>query len=327
MAKITNTEGISLPLAAWLVYDDYDYNVDPDYISVTALMRPLRQIIIPPRIATRTPPDVADFIASSLGHAIHNSIEKAWTSDQLPKILHLLGYPEDIAERIKVNPTPEEMRARNDIIPVYVEQRAAREIDGYKIGGKFDLVADGIVQDNKSTSAWTSVFGGRDDEHRLQMSMYRWIDAGQPVRRITEDYCIVNYIFTDWSKMMSRTAKDYPQSRVATKQLPLLSLDETENYIRNKLALINQHKNTPEDQLPECTDEELWLAPPKFQYFSDPVKMMGGGRASKNFDTLHEANAHLAEKGKGIVKTIASTPKRCGYCPAFDGCTQKDRYL
>lgn len=327
MAKITNKEGISLPLAVWLVHDDYDFITDANYISVTQLMKPLRQIILPPRIAAKTPPDVGEFIASSLGKAIHDSIEKAWTSEQLGKILNTLGYPEQVANRIKVNPTDEERRASNDIIPVYVEQRGFREIDGYNIGGKFDLVADGIVQDNKSTSAWVSVFGGRDEEHIRQMSLYRWIDAARPVRRITEDYGLINYIFTDWSKMMARTAKDYPKSRVETKQLVLMSLDETESWIRNKLALIKRYQSVPEDQIPECTDEELWRSKPKYQYFSDPVKMMGGGRATKNFDTLHEANALLAEKGKGVVKTVASEPKRCGYCAAFDVCTQKDRYL
>jgi hypothetical protein len=324
--RIVNESNVSLPLAVWLVHDDYDYISDENYISVTQLMRPLRQIILPPRIAERRPPDVTEFIASSLGHAIHDSIEKAWKTGH-ERALKALGYPQDVIDRIKINPSDDQIKNDNTIIPVFIEQRGFREINGYRIGGKFDLVADGIVQDNKSTSAWTSVFGSRDEEHQLQMSLYRWIDAARPVRRIIEDYGLINYIYTDWSKMLARTSADYPKNRVETKPIQLLPVEEVENWITNKLALIRKYQGAQEQDIPECTDEELWRSAPKFQYFSDPVKAMSGGRATKNFPTLQEANSFLAEKGKGVVKTIPSEPKRCGYCPAFDGCSQKDKYL
>jgi hypothetical protein len=325
--QITNNADISLALAVWLLHDDYDYNSDPDYISVTRLMRPIRHIVLPSRI----PPqerviDLSDLIARALGNSLHASIEKAWENNPQTK-LRALGYPQHIVDRIRVNPSDEELAANPEIIPVFLEQRLVREFRGRKIGGKFDMVTEGIVNDTKSTSAYSWVYGTRDDENILQGSLYRWIDAAQPKPKITEDFMRINYIFTDWQKAQARQNPKYPQKRLEQKTLKLLSLDETEMYIQGKLDLIERFKNTPEPQLPHCTDEELWRSDPKFKYYSDPMKAKDPtARSTKNFETLSEANQHLATQGKGIVVTVPGEVKRCGYCDAFDACTQKDAF-
>lgn len=325
---ITNEAGISLGLAVWLLHDDYDYINEDNYISVTGLMKPIRQIVLPARI----PPeqhklDVLDFVSSALGKSIHDSIEKAWTQNHRHK-LKLLGYPQDVIDRVLVNPTHEELIAVPNAIPVYLEQRAFRDHKGFKIGGKFDKVADGIVTDNKSTSAFAWAGGTRDEDHILQLSLYRWLDAAQEHPKITEDYGMINYIFTDWSKMMARQNPKYPQKRVETKRLMLMTLAETEQWVDAKLAQYRQHINTPEPQIPFCTDEELWRSSPQFKYYGDPAKAKDPtARSTKNFDSIVEANRHLAAAGKGVVITKLGEPKRCGYCAAFDACSQKDQYL
>lgn len=334
---ITNNSGISLPLAVWLIHDEYDMVEGvQNYISVTQLMKPLKQIILPKRI----PPeerveDVEDFIARKLGHAIHDSIERAWTKGASLG-LHRLGYPEDVVKRVVVNPTTEQMRNIPDIIPVWLENRGLRkiEIDGvlYTVGGKFDMVADGILNDNKSTSAWGWVFGTRDDEHRLQMSLYRWIDQNRTdgeAPRVTDDHCQVNYIFTDWQKAQAKQNPKYPQKRVEQKTLPLLELNETEDWIRNKIRLLAQNINVPENQMPRCTDEELWRSDPKFKYYTDPAKAkQPGARSTKNFDNRAEAHQYKTNKGGvGVVVEIPGEVKACGYCAAFDVCEQRKEYF
>ena len=330
--RITNNTGIALPLAVWLLHDEYDYIDEPNYISVTTLMKPLRHIIIPPRIpaAEATPPDVEEYISRALGHSLHDSIEKSWVKGH-KRSLKLLGYSDEVINRVLINPTPEELAATKDPIPVYLEQRGFRPFQGYTIGGKFDMVAEGIVQDNKSTSVNSWLFGSRDADYQLQMSLYRWIDAHRPSvglhRRITEDFGRINFIFTDWSKAQARANPKYPK-RVEEKEIWLLSLEETEEWVRKKLSLIQHYRDTPEHLLPECTDEELWRSAPKYKYFSDPEKAKDpSARSSKNFDDLSEAHRHLAEKAKGTIVTVPGEVKRCDYCPAFDGCTQKDRYF
>ena len=337
MTTITNNSGIALPLAVWLLHDEYDYINEPNYISATSLMKTIRQIIIPPRIpAGKATADVSDFIARTLGHSLHDSIEKAWTHGY-HKPLAMLGYPQDVIDRILVNPTDEERLAVVGSIPIYLEQRAFRKVTirgvTYTIGGKFDMCADGIIQDYKSTSVNTWIYGGRDQEHQLQMSLYRWLDLGRVqegnLPRITEDFGRINYIFTDWSKGMVNSNAKYPQKRVEEKELWLLSPEETEEWVINKLTQIEIHRKTAEPALPECTDEELWRSEPKYKYYSDPAKANDPkSRSTKNFDSASEAHMFMSEKGgKGAVKTVPGEVKRCGYCNAFEGCTQKDRYI
>lgn len=319
--KITNEAGIGLPLAVWIMHDEYDYITDVEnYISVTTLMRPLRQIVLPLRIPyEQRQADVQDFIASALGKSLHDSIEKAWVKGYAVN-LKKLGYPDDVISKVRINPNPSEL-VSGDLIPVYLEQRHMKTFQGFTIGGKFDMVAEGVVYDNKSTSAFSWLYGTRDDEHRLQMSLYRWLCP----EIITEDYGVVNYIFTDWSKMQAKVNPKYPQKRVEQKTITLMPLDEVEQWVSQKLKQINTHFHTPETQLPHCTDEELWRSDPQYKYYSDPAKT--DGRATRNFDSLAEANRFMAEKGKGIVITKLGEPKRCSYCQGFDICTQKDAYL
>lgn len=323
--KITNNYNISLSLAVWLLHDEYDYVNEPNYISVTTLMKPLRHIILPRRIPRElVETDVSDFIARALGHSLHDSIEKSWVKG-FRRSLALLGYPETVIDRVRINPTPEELASTPNAIPIYLEQRAKKtvEVNGktWTVGGKFDMVAEGIVHDNKSTSAYTWVYGGRDEEHQQQGSLYRWLNPD----KITEDFIRINYIFTDWQKSQAKQNPNYPQKRVESKDIVLLSEAEVQRWVEWKLQLVMKYWDAPERDIPNCTDEELWMSDPKFKYYADPAKT--SGRSTKNFDSLLEANAFKAEKGnKGIIITVPGEPKRCDYCDAFPLCTQKDKY-
>lgn len=324
--RVTNLADINLPLAVWLLSDDYDYVQGVEnYISVTTLMKPLKQILLARRIeATDKTSDVQDYISRKLGHAIHDSIEKAWETSYA-RSMKLLGYPQSVIDRIAINPTDETLRVNPDLIPVRMEQRSFRKYGNYTIGGKYDMVADGQLYDNKSTSVYSWIFDSKDTYYREQGSLYRWIDDAEN-HHITSDDIIINFIFTDWSKAQARQKSDYPQKRVETKSVQLMTVEETDRWVGNKIALIEKYKDAPESEMPECTDEELWRSAPKYKYYSDPSKT--DGRSTRNFDTLLEANTFMASKGgKGIVITVPGEVKACGYCPVFEICQQKEKYL
>lgn len=317
----TNNHGIALPIAVWLAHDEYDHVDEENYISATRLMKPLRHIVLPPRMAPadRENPDISERIATAFGHSLHDSIEKAWTKGYAENLAKL-GYPPAIIDRVRINPKPDTLRA--DDIPVYMEQREIKSFMGYRIGGKYDLVAEGQVQDYKSTSAFVWLMGSRDDEHILQGSLYRWLNP----KIITQDTMIINYIFTDWSRAQAKQNPKYPQLRVMSKELTLMSIEETERWVKNKLEAIKQHWNTPEPQVPECTDDELWRSDPKYKYYADPTKTT---RSTKNFDDAASAKQYMNvdKGGKGIIKIVPGEVKRCDYCDSFNLCTQKDKYF
>lgn len=319
MAQYTNELQIPLALAVFLATDDYDY--ETGVISATSLIKPVRQLILPKRMKPEEIViDISSLVSSRMGSSIHSGIEKAWL-DPIPA-LKALGYPKKVWGNILINPTKELLAHNPAAIPVYMEQRAYKEILGFRVSGKYDFVAEGKVQDFKSTSVYTYMNQTNVEKYILQGSIYRWLNPDI----ITEDTMMIHYIFTDWSKASALQNKDYPQSRVLTQRLKLLSIQETEQYILNKLTEYKQYLNSPENEIPHCSEEDLWRKDSVWKYYRDPSKM--NGRSTKNFDNRHDAYIRLAEDGNtGIVVEVRGQVNACKYCAAFNICTQKDEYL
>ena len=317
--EITNITGISLPLAVWLASDSYDFSaMGRRAISATSFLKPVRQILLRERLTAENfvTPDVSDYIASRLGHAIHDSIERAWVDDYVGA-LRKLGYPEKLIQRIQVNPAT----VLEDHIPVWIEQRSEREIMGYTISGKFDMVLDGVLQDNKSTSVYTYMLGSKDEDYCMQGSVYKWLNPG----KITADYMNIQFIFTDWSRAMAKANPNYPQQRVLEHRVELMSLAETEAWMRTKLKALEASALLPEPMLPHCSDKDLWRGETVYKYYANPAKT--DGKSTKNCSSALEAAEYMADKGgKGVVITVPGKVKACGYCPAFPICTQRDLY-
>lgn len=323
--KITNEHDVSLALAVWLLYDEYDYVDNPKYLSATTLLKPLKQIVMKHRVDfSNESIDVMDFAQASMGTGLHDSIEKAWKLGH-KSALKKLGYPDRVINAVVINPTKEDFDKNPDLIPVYIERRGTKNLRGWLIGGKFDIVTEGLLQDFKSTSTYSWVAGSRDDEHKMQGSIYRWIHDDV----ITEDVIRINYIFTDFVKYMAANNPKYPARRIMHKDIPLLSYERTEAWLNEKLQLIEKYWDAPESEIPECTDEELWRTEPQFKYFSDPAKVdVPGARSTKNFDDMISARKFMAEKGgKGAIKVVEGQVKRCEYCAVAPICKQRERYF
>lgn len=331
MPKFTNKENLSLPLAVWLAnkqdYNDgSDQHVGKSLISATTLLKSTRQLVLSSRIPEEEQEiDVADLIAARVGDAIHNSIEEAWKDYKTG--LANLGFKDSYIDKLVVNPFANTVA--DDKIPVHTEIRGFKEIDvqfngkSHKvvISGKIDFIIDRMVVDTKTTSVWSYLNDNKDEDYQRQMSIYRWIFED----RVDKDFGIIQFVFTDWSRAQKYSRPDYP-NRVAEKKIPLLDIAETEAFIRNKIVEIAANQHLPEEEIVHCTDKELWRSEPLYKYYSDPAKAVSGGRATKNFDNFAEANLHASQKGKGVVITVPGKVKACGYCPAFNLCSQKNQY-
>mgnify|MGYP000140135391 CR=1 FL=1 len=268
----TNSSNIPLALAVFLATDDYDY--EPNVISATSLLKPIRPLILAKRVPkSDMQVDVSSLVSSRMGSAIHAAIEKAWLNPT--QALKMLGYPERVWSKVVINPT----EVKDGDIPIYMEQRAYKDVMGLRVSGKYDFVAEGKVQDFKSTSVYTYLNQTNKDKYILQGSIYRWLNEDT----ITRDTMDIHFIFTDWNKKDSMSNKDYPSNRVLTQTFKLLSIQETENWVINKIKQFKNYDAYPESALPQCTDEELWRRETVFKYYKDPNKT---SRSTKNFKTL-----------------------------------------
>jgi len=316
MRKYLNGTNVPLSVAVFLATDKYDY--DPDTVSATALIKPVRQLVLAGRVPqSESLVDIAGLFKSRMGTALHDSIEGAWLNNY-KQAMQDLGYPNGLIKKIRVNPNPDEL-AKGDI-PVYLEIRSYKDIQGKRVSGKFDFVAEGRVEDFKSTSVFMFTKGTKDEDYKLQGSIYRWLNP----KIITSDEIAINFLLTDF--MPGRAANDpsYPNSPTPQKRIPLLSVDETEAFVSHKLAQVAKYQDAPEEEIPHCSDKDLWRSDTVWKYYAKEDSK----RATKDFKTDRAgAYAHLASKGKGIVREIPGEVMACKYCAGFPVCTQKDALI
>lgn len=319
MSKYANTSSVPLSLAVFLASDFYDHDQDQNTISATTLIKPIRQIVLGARVPEdMTPLELVNLVPSRMGSAIHDAIERSW-KDNYQVALDSLGYPKKVIEKIRINPKPEELT--DGQIPIYLEQRAHKQVGKFLISGKYDFIGDGRVEDFKSTSTFTAMNNTNDEKYIWQGSIYRWLNP----QIITKDEMAIQFIFTDWSKAKAMQDPKYPQQRIQQRILPLKSLQETDAFIKRKLGQIEQYWDVPEDQLPLCTDADLWRSEPVFKYYKNPEKR---ARSTKNFDNRHDAQLRYIEDGSvGIVVEQPGQVTACKYCPAFAVCSQKDALI
>lgn len=317
MSKYANTSSVPLSLAVFLASDFYDH--EENTISATSLIKPLRQIVLSARVPEdMTPLELVNLVPSRMGSAIHDAIERSW-KDNYQAALDSLGFPKRVIEKIRINPKPEELT--DGLIPIYLEQRAHKQVGKFLISGKYDFIGDGRVEDFKSTSTFTAMNNTNDEKYIWQGSIYRWLNP----QIITKDEMAIQFIFTDWSKAKAMQDPKYPQQRIQQRILPLKSIQETDAFIKRKLGQIEQYWDVPEDQIPLCTDADLWRSEPVFKYYKNPASRK---RSTKNFDNRHDAQLRFIEDGSvGIVVEQPGQVTACKYCAAFALCSQKDALI
>lgn len=312
--KYTNNSDVSLPLAVWLMHDDYDYDSRANVISATSLLKPTRALILKyQNSGLDKEVDITDLVSARMGSAIHAIAEEAWSNkDNIKKALSAMGTS-NLFDKFVIN---SDKPVDEDQIPVYVEQRHETTVGDYIISGKYDLVLDGTLSDYKSTSVWTYIYDSNALKYTQQGSIYKWLAPD----RITDNKISIQFIFTDWSGAQAKRDPKYPQSRLVTKDYPIWSVEQTDRFIKEKLQLISKLKDTPQDSLPECTSEELWESETKYKYYKNPSKM---ARATKNYDTMDEASVRLATDGNiGVIETVRGEVKACRYCEVVGVCSQ-----
>jgi hypothetical protein len=157
--------------------------------------------------------------------------------------------------------------------------------------------------------------------YMMQGSIYRWLNP----KIITQDHMAIQFIFTDWKAGLVKTQANYPPRPIESRRIPLLSLDDTEAYIRGKLAQYVYYKNKSDEEIPLCNDKDLWRKEDTYKYYKNPQKM---SRSTKNFDNANDAYARKSQDGNvGTVIKVPGEVVACKYCPAFTVCKQKDSLI
>lgn len=304
---ITNQHNLPYPIVKMLTRNDYVKEPD-NVISVTTLLKSVRQIILERRMqsqpALETSYDVTSLAGTLLGNATHSYLEDTikTTYDESYEYLRTLSSP-----------------ATTDKPALFLEQRSYCEIGQWKVGGQFDMVYNKAVYDLKTTSVFRFCKPDTRSKYAKQLSMYRWLNP----QIITKDIGYIVAILKDWSASQCYV-QGYPQAQVTCTPIALENPETVDRFVKQKLRTIELHLDTPEEELPLCSPEDLWQDSPVWKYYKNPENTQ---RSTANFTNPQEAYARLAKEGKGVVNMVLGKPRACAYCPAAPICTQKDQYI
>lgn len=270
MAIITNVHGLPESLVRAVTNDPYT-NGGAD-ISVTKLIDAPQVRVLGKRYANQITTDVSERIWALLGQAVHTILERA--------ALRTEG--------------------------MVAEQRLFAEIAGWQLSGQFDVMAleTGVLSDYKVTT----VYKLQDtDKWTQQLNILRWLAAKNDAA-VNELEIIA--ILRDWKKGEAERKESYPQTPIVRVPIPVWDLDETEEFILERITL---HQYADKGGRVECTDEDRWYTGDQWA-----IKKPDGKRALK---VLDEEPTEIPE-GCIVEKRVGEYRRCMSYCEVRDFCPQ-----
>ena len=283
--KITNKLGLPDMLQR-AVEKEYTYR-DKRY-SITSLLDPDRVLMLKRRYNDIIEQDVSECIWLLFGTVTHYALE---TGIELKK---------------------------NE----YVEEHLEHTFDnGYTLSGIIDHVYD-YVDDYKTTSVWTVIYGSNNEHWKKQLQMGAYLHYKEHGIWINKGRIIA--ILKDWNRKDSKLKNDYPKLPVAVLEFDLGNPEDIEDWILKRFERIMQLEQMADNDLPMCSMEERFNKGNKYA-----VKKKANKTATKVYDTLEEAREHLInlenkypgvyeiEERKGEDTKCLNYCSCCKQCPYY----------
>ena len=238
------------------------------HISVTSLIGPPLIFHLTKKHWEEIEEDASDRLWALLGTAIHSVLEKQGKEEE-------------------------------------TEQWLTLDMDGWEIVGRMDVYneKEKYIEDWKVTSVWSFVLGDKKEwENQLNVYAFMLRKLNKEVKGLR-----INAILRDWQKRRAGE-NNYPPIPFVSKEIPLWTEKEQEDYIKQRLALFDKE---PE----ECTDEEKWVSGGEYA-----LMQKGRKKAIKLFKTQEEADNVRLLPGQYIEQREKVFRKCKDYCPVRDFC-------
>lgn len=168
----------------------------------------------------------------------------------------------------------------------YVEEHLEYTFEnGYTLSGIIDHVYD-YVDDYKTTSVWTVIYGSNNEHWRKQLQMGAYLHYKK--HGVWKDTGRIIAILKDWNRRESEIKTDYPGLPVAVITFDLGTPEEIEKWILERFKKIEKLEKLADKELPMCTLEERFNKGNTYA-----VKKKTNKKAMKVHDTLEKAREHL----------------------------------
>ena len=242
-------------------------------ISVTKLIDSPQILQLTKRHSDKITTDVSERVWSLLGQAVHTVLERAG------------------------------IRAKSGM----VEDRLYAKIFGWEVSGQFDTIEDKTLIDYKVTRTYKA---GGSDSWTAQLNVLRWLAFKNDIEI---EKLEVIAILRDWRKSQALRDSNYPQAPILSVAIPLWSIEDTEMYVAERVAL---HQFASSGHTVKCTDEERWAMPTKYA-----LTKAGGKRALRVADSPEELG--VPADGYSIVERKGEFRRCERYCDVSAFCQQK----
>lgn len=287
---ITNNHNVPETIVRAVRKRDSEYSRGEAHRSATQLISPPRIDLLRKKNFESIETDVSQSFWPLLGTAVHKILE--------------LGATENTV----------------------LEERLFAEVDGWTISGAIDVqeYADGMIDiaDYKVCTLFSVSQGMEGDKHEwiAQQNIYRWLV--EKTKNIKVRSISIVAIIRDWQNSGIKRDPFYPPSPIVVIPLEMWTMEQTEEYIRER---INIHRLAEMNielglEVPECSAAERWERDKAFK-----VKKIGGKRATKVFSTRLEAEQFMATLSGGYeIEEQEGSNIRCDsdYCQVARFCSQ-----
>lgn len=284
-----------------------------DY-SATSLIDPPRKVALTKRYGHLVKPTIESQIASLVGTAVH---------DKMESLLHLANVknPDYLLERSVVHPFKSYYKNPNkeDLMDIKEETRL--------VAGRFDILyKEKDLYDIKTIKTWKLIFDPDMIDWHEQQNIYAYLLRE---RGITIETLNIVAFYLDWIEANAVRDKRYPQSPIVQYQLKLWPFDQTAEFIQKRLDMHVAAEQEKDDDLPKCTQSEMWERPPEFAIMKNPKAK----RATKVIREGTFEDALRAARGLGglgrdsFIECRHQVRKRCEkYCRVNEFCSQYKKY-
>lgn len=269
----TNKFNVPNEFCEWIKQPDYKQNI----FNVSTFLQPPRAFAIKKNNFQKLQIDLVGLINSKINKIVSESL------------LNCISIDEDKGD--------------------FKNKEFTVDINNITISNNIDLFKDSIIQQYKNTTVYK--FLKKDfKEYIEELSIKKWMLYKNGIQ--SKQHGIIYFVFNDWNKK-DIIKEGYPQSKIIQYKIDLMTIEQTQNFINNKLIQFN--KATV--QLPLCSKEELWQGDSVFAV----MKTIDSPRAIRVFNTKEEAQQFNSTNNNIIVQRKA-TAKRCEYCLAYKFCDQ-----
>lgn len=308
MERITNDKNIDPLIYQWMIHNQGQYTGGESLVTASQMYDPTQLIILKKRYGDRLVSDAMDGLWTTMGSLFHKMIE------DLPGSA--------VNDAIKRDPSMQGLLQ---------EQRFNTSIDGHIVSGQADVIYPKRKEavDYKFTTAYSHTSKDTKNKYDYQLNTLGYLCG---LSGIKIDMGVIVAVFRDWhasqALISEKQGRDYP-SPEEQYEFPMWSEKDQKNMIYDKVKEIADNLNTPDGELPECTEQQMWADP---SYYT--VLTPKGDRAMTGTGASYGLNKKQAEafcKSKNVptsrIEFRQAVRKRCeNYCPVKQFCHQYKTY-